>query len=354
MASTGTSVFIVGPGFIGWNVLDLLINEGYQVTGFVRRKEHGEQIAKSGAQVIQGDLNDKDKITEQTAKHDITIHTATADHLPSAEAVLDGIKQRAAKGLPAIFIHTSGTSVLDDGALNAYKSDKIYHDDIRSEIDSVPDTGPHREIDLAIVKAQKELGEKAKIAIMIPPLIYGFNPSHARLTIQIPTLTRFALKHGYAPHVGAPGLSVESNIHVLDLARAYMILLHHLETSPASQTLENPYLFCESTGNNEPSWYDVAKVIGEGLYSAGKIPDPRPREMKEELFGDAFGGFTGAVIGLNSRSRANRLRALGWEAREEKDWKRSFLEDELPVILKEEGEGGNGESFAGYKGIVAS
>lgn len=63
--------------------------------------------------------------------------------------------------------------MLDDGALNQYKSDKIYRDDTRSDVDSVPENAPHREIDLAIVKAQKELGEKAKIAIMIPPLIYG-------------------------------------------------------------------------------------------------------------------------------------------------------------------------------------
>lgn len=59
---------------------------------------------------------------------------------------------------------------------------------------------------------------------MLPPLIYGYNPAHGRLSIQIPTLARFALKHGYAGHVGA-GLSVESNVHVLDLARAYMVLL---------------------------------------------------------------------------------------------------------------------------------
>ncbi|PIA91931.1 hypothetical protein CB0940_09839 [Cercospora beticola] len=347
MASTGKSVFIVGPGFIGWNVLDLLINEGYQVTGLVRRKEHGDQIAKSGAKVVQGDLNDKDKIAEESAKHDITIHTATADHLPSVEAVLDGIKQRTAKGLPAIFIHTSGTSVLDDGALNAYKSDEIYHDDVRSEIDSVPDTAPHREIDLAIVKAQKELGDKAKIAIMIPPLIYGFNPAHGRLTIQIPILTRFALKHGYAAHVGK-GLGVESNIHVLDLARAYIVLLHHLEKVSAAQTLENPYYFCETTGDNEPSWYEVAKAIGEGLHKAGKLKDPEPKELTKDKWDDAFAGFTGAVIGLNSRSRANRLRALGWEPKE-KDWKASYLEDELPEILKEDVGG-----FAGYKGIVAS
>ena len=171
--STGKKVFIVGPGFIGWNVLDLLISEGYSVTGFVRRQEHADGIKSSGATPVMGDLDDKAKITEQTLQHDIIFHTATADHLPSAEAILDGIKQRANKGQMTIYIHTSGTSVLNDGAAGAHKSDKVYHDNDRSEIDSVPDDAPHREIDLAITKAQKALDEKAKIAIMIPPLIYG-------------------------------------------------------------------------------------------------------------------------------------------------------------------------------------
>ena len=171
--ATGKKVFIVGPGFIGWNVLDLLVSEGYSVTGFVRRQEHADGIKASGATAVMGDLGDRAKITEQTLEHDIIFHTATADHLPSAEAILDGIKQRASNGQMTTYIHTSGTSVLDDGAAGSKKSDEVYHDNAKSEIDSVPDNAPHREIDLAITKAQKELGEKAKIAIMIPPLIYG-------------------------------------------------------------------------------------------------------------------------------------------------------------------------------------
>lgn len=344
---SGKKALVIGPGFIGWNVLDLLLSDGYSVTGYVRRKEHGTQLAASGASVVIGDLNDTSKITEQTLEHEVVLHTATADHKPSAEAVLEGIKLRAAKGLLTTYIHTSGTSVLDDGALNAYKSDKVYHDNIRSEIDSVPDDAPHREIDLAIVKAQQQLGDNAKIAIMIPPLIYGFNPRHGRLTIQIPTLTRFALKHGYAAHVGK-GLGVESNIHVMDLARAYIVLLHHLEKVSPKATLENPYYFCEATGENEPSWYEVAKAIGEGLHKAGKIESPEPRELTKDLWGDVFADFTGAVIGLNSRSRALRLRELGWKPTE-KDWKSSYLEDELPEILKEDQ-----DNFSGYKGTVAS
>lgn len=146
-------------------------------------------------------------------------------------------------------------------------------------------------------------------------------------------MTRFALKHGYAPMVGK-GLGVESNIHVLDLARGYIFLLHHLESTPVAITNKNIYWFAECTGENEPSWYDYSKIISENLHSQGRIKDPEPRTLEgEALWGDLFGAFTPPVIGMNSRTRAVRLRELGWEPRE-KDWKRSFVEDELPNILK--------------------
>lgn len=45
--------------------------------------------------------------------------------------------------------------------------------------------------------------------------------------------------------------------------------------------------------------------------------------------------YTAAVIGLNSRSRAVRLRELGWQPKEKSIWE-SYHEDELPVILKED------------------
>lgn len=345
--STGKKVFIVGPGFIGWNVLDLLIAEKYTVTALVRRESHATQIQTSGAHPIMGDLHDGDLITATTTEHDIVIHTATADDLPSVRAVLAGIQARADNNQSTIFIHTSGTSVLDDNVMGAHKSSAIYHDNVRDEVDSVAPDAPHRTIDSAIVNFQTGLGPRAKLAIMIPPLIYGYNPAHDRLTIQIPTLTRFALKHGFSGHVG-PGLSVESNIHVRDLARAYIVLLHHLEASPAAATLSNPYYFCETTGDAEPSWRDVAAVIGEGLHAAGRLSDPTPKPIPKELYEDVFGEYTGAVLGLNSRSRAVRLRELGWNP-VEKGWRESYLEDELPVILKEET--GN---FSGYKGAVAS
>ncbi|KAJ4351436.1 uncharacterized protein N0V89_006778 [Didymosphaeria variabile] len=344
--ATSKKVFIIGPGFIGWNVLELLLGEGYTVTGLVRRDEHAEQIKKSGAQAVKGDLNDHDLIVKHVLEHEIIIHTATADHLPSVQAVLDGVKQRAASSKPTIFIHTSGTSVLDDSSFGAFKSDKIYYDNDPAGINALPDTAPHRQIDLAIVRAAKELGDKAKLAIIIPPEIYGFNDKHKRLTIQIPTIARFALKYGFVGHVGK-GLSVESQIHVLDLARAYVVLLHYMEKAPPSAFLGNPYFFCEN--GKEFSWREVAEQVGKSLKEKGLLEDAQPKEFSEKDWDELFGEFTGAVIGLNSRSRAVRLRELGWEAKEKGIWE-SWVEDELPELLREEGIG----KTSRYAGAVAS
>lgn len=166
-------VLIIGPGFIGWNVLDLLVAENYSVTCFARRQAHADGLKASGAtETVLGDLDDKKKISELTRKHDIIIHTATADHMPSVEAVLEGLQSGESEG--KIFIHTSGTSVFDDQSGNMFKGKKVYRDDDPEEIDKVDDGAPHREIDLAILKASRGgLGKKVKLGIMTPPMIYG-------------------------------------------------------------------------------------------------------------------------------------------------------------------------------------
>lgn len=263
----------------------------------------------------------------------IVIHTATADHLASVEAILDGIRQRAAANTPTIYIHTSGTSLLDDNALGAYKGDAIYSDADPAAIDALPDMQPHRFVDLAIARAARdELRAAAKIAIMIPPEIYGWNDAHGRLTIQLPTIARFALVRGWAGHVGA-GLSVESQIHVRDLARAYVVLLHALERGEVD-VRANPYFFCEN--GREFSWREVAEGVAASLVRAGRLPaaEVRPFDREAGDWDQLFAAGTGPAIGLNSRSRAVRLRELGWAPREKGIWE-SWEEDELPAVLRE-------------------
>jgi nucleoside-diphosphate-sugar epimerase len=70
MSST-KKVFIIGPGFIGWSVLELLVAEGYTVTGLVRRESHAKQIQSSGATPLLGDLNDHDLIANHAEQNNV-------------------------------------------------------------------------------------------------------------------------------------------------------------------------------------------------------------------------------------------------------------------------------------------
>lgn len=155
---------------------------------------------------------------------------------------------------------------LDDKANGSFNGEKIYSDHQPEVIDSVLDDAPHGEIDLAIVRAKRALDNKAILAIMIPPEIYGSDPKHKRPPIQIPTLTRFALKHGFAGHVGK-GPSLESQIHYMDLARAYVVLLNWLEAEDAgSDEMMDPYFFREN--GKEFSWKEVGAEIGKALHQS--------------------------------------------------------------------------------------
>jgi nucleoside-diphosphate-sugar epimerase len=337
-------VFLIGPGFIGAEVLDLLVREGYEVTTLVRRETYAAEISKWGANTVLGSLDDKSLIEKHSSESDIVIHTATADHLPSVEAVLDGVQKRASNGESTIFIHTSGASQLSDDSEGGFKGEKIFSDDQPEMINALPDSASHREIDLAILRARKALGTKAKIAIILPPLIYGVGKRSGRLSIQLPTMVRFAMKHGYAAHVGK-GLSVWSQVHVSDLAKGYMLILHWMENSKPEDVFENPYFFCEN--GTEVSWRDAATEIGKALHAAGKFADPAARSVPPELYDDLFGKYSAWVVGSNSRSRGVRLRELGWSPTE-KGTLKSLKDDEIPLLLRDKGE------FHGYAGVAAS
>jgi nucleoside-diphosphate-sugar epimerase len=266
MAPKG-SVFLLGPGFIGLEILSELLEQGYSVTTLVRRDEARASLEKMGSKTIKGSLDDHNLIRHAAANNDITIHTATADHKPSAMAILDGIAQRVKDGKGSIYIHTSGCSAITDKSEGEYVNDKIYEDDKPETVDSITDDAPHRQIDLAILERRKQLGAKGKVSIVLPPVIYGLGKDN-RLSIQIPTMARFALKHGFAGFCGG-GKGVWGQIHVSDLAKGYMRILHYMESSTGDEVLKNPYFFIEN--GDEHSWERMAAEIGTALHNAGKL-----------------------------------------------------------------------------------
>jgi nucleoside-diphosphate-sugar epimerase len=322
------SVFLLGPGYVGQHVIENLLAAGHAVTTLVRNEVLAATLDKAGAKTIIGNLSDIKTITTQAAQHAITINTSSSDDLPSVEAILTGVRQRVAQGLPATFIQTSGTGLLTDDAKGRYKSETVYSDDDPAGIDTLPPTAPHRNIDLAIVQAAREIGSKAKIVIIIPPVVYGFNPAHKRVSMALPALVRFALKHGFSGRVNA-GRNVWNAVHVADLARAYITLIDTLDTAVPS-ALENPYFFADNGA--EFSWAEAAENVGRILYKAGKIASPEPREFQQHELGDVYGPFTENIAGGNARCRSVRLPALGWVPRERNIWA-AMEEEEVPYLV---------------------
>ncbi|KAF2476832.1 NAD(P)-binding protein [Lindgomyces ingoldianus] len=327
--ATPKSILILGAGLVGRHVIDLLLAAGFSVTTLVRNAKLAATLEKAGAKPILGTLEDVDLITAQTTQHEVIINTSSSDDLPSAKAILAGVRQRVLQSLPVTLIHTSGTGLLVDDAKGRYKSEKIYRDDDPTDIDALPPTALHRNVDLATVQAARELGGKARVVILIPPVIYGFNPAHQRLSMALPKLVRFALKHGYAGRV-QEGLNVWSAVHVADLARAYTTLIDSLDSIDPSAFLKNPYFFADD--GMDFSWGDAAEQVGRILYKLRKIPSPETRSFDPADYGDVFGPMTEKVAGGNARSRGVRLRELGWEPKEKSVWE-SLEEDEIPYII---------------------
>ncbi|KAF2638413.1 NAD(P)-binding protein [Massarina eburnea CBS 473.64] len=333
MASS-PSVFLLGPGYTGLTIIDALLVANHPVTTVLRNKDIAATLSARGVTTLHGTLDDHAIITAQAAAHPITINTSSSDDLPSVQAIIAGLRQRVASSLPTTFIHTSGTGLLCDDAKGKFKSEKIYSDEGPEMIDELPDTALHRKIDLAIVAAGKEFGDKARLCVVLPPVIYGLNPEHKRQSIMFPRAVHFALKHGYACYVNE-GKNVWGGVHVLDLARAYMILLTHLSSHftnpPSLDTVSNPYFFVEN--GTEFLMKEVAEHVARVLHKLGKIDTNETKPIPEHLYHDFLGPVTEIAGGGNSRSNAVRLRELGWVPREKGIW-RSWEEDEVDWIVE--------------------
>lgn len=173
------------------------------------------------AKVVYGTLNDLSLIQSEAGKADIVINLADADHVPATNAIVAGLKQRAADGSESFLIHVSGTGILmfKDVETNTYgeKSDKIFDDwDNIKEVTSLPDAAFHRDVDKIVLAAGED--ELIKTAIVCPPTIYGIGRGTGnQRSAQIPMLAEAILRTGKGFQVGE-GKAEWTNVHVYDLS----------------------------------------------------------------------------------------------------------------------------------------
>jgi len=316
-------IFVGATGFIGGQLLhDILKLKQYDVTAIVRDSERADKLhSKTGVKTIVADL-DSPNLAEIASQFDVVLHTAHADHVAGAKALVAGLEKRAEESgstKKPILIHTSGTGVLID--LNEdpgkVKSNKIHSDGDLSTYHALPATNMHKNVDNIILEA----GRKGKIdaIVVAPPTIWGkaegeFNT----VSIQVPMLIKATIQAGHG-FILESGRNTWNIIHVADLSDAFLTILDAALHGKLPSDPNGRVFFVE---NGEYEQQEVTSVVCNELYKRGKIDSPTPQPITLETAG--VSSRIVRMTGSNSRCRAVLVRKLGWEAK--RGGNKEFLE----------------------------
>ncbi|KAF8656861.1 hypothetical protein AX16_002408 [Volvariella volvacea WC 439] len=309
-----THIFLTGAtGYIGGSVLTRLLShthsDAFQIVVLVRSDSKAQQFRKMGIKAVVASR----QLLAGAA--DIVVACADADDLGAAEAILAGMKDYHERtGQVASLIHTSGTGVLADNAQGLHSTDVIYSDTDIAQLESLPITQPHRQVDLALVAADQQ--GYARTYIVLPGTIYGrASGSLADLGLQnprsqqIPGLIKIGIDRGQGGVIGK-GKNIWPNVHIDDVADLYVLLFDLLNQQEVGQSLghgRTGFYFAE---HGEYTLSTLAEAIARVLYDAGKGKSPTPTTLTDEEMQKYYPD--GTTLGSNSRCRANRARSIGW------------------------------------------
>ncbi|KAI9509792.1 hypothetical protein F5148DRAFT_1184421 [Russula earlei] len=336
---TKTHIFFAGAtGYIGGSVLQHLLDhpkrDTFQITALVRNVDKAKVLNTLGVNAVVASLLDFDNVTELVAASNVVINTAESDNLDAIKAILRGLKSHHDKtGEVPIYIHTSGTGVLVDNAAGLHDTDVVYVDINPETIESLPETAPHRSVDLAVVSADRE--GYARTYIVLPPTIFGIATGKLydlgisnRHSIQIPIAIKASLDRGQGGVIGE-GKNTWPLVQIHELAEFYKILFDATLSDPSTPHGREGYYFAE---NGEYKLHDLAKTYSRVLYDLGKGRGPDPTPFTTEEAQKYFGG---PWLGSNSRCKAVRARRLGWKpTRTTKDLLESVPPEVEAIILQ--------------------
>ncbi|MEV4295347.1 SDR family oxidoreductase [Microbispora rosea] len=287
-------VFVTGAsGWIGSAVVPELIGAGHEVVGLTRSDASAAALARTGAQVCRGTLDDLGTLRDTAAASDGVIHLAfkhdiafSGDFQGAADA-----DRRAVETFGEVLAGSGRPFVLASGILGLTPGRVVTERDGRdSAADASHDDGPQarqatarRTLDLA------SHGVRSSV-LRLPPTVYG-EGDHGFMA----ALVGIARERGVSGYVG-DGSNRWPGVHRLDAAHLFRLAL---EKAPAGSVLH------AVTDEGVPI-RTVAEVIGRHLgLPAVSIPG--------EEAGAHF-SWLGGMIGLDApASSALTRELLGWQ-----------------------------------------
>jgi len=362
MTTYSSVLFLGATGYIGGTVLQSILASSTPpstITAVVRNEKKAEALnslsTPSGTtlKAVMGDLSKADQLIELAKEHDIVINCANADSEEGIKALIEGMKQRRDKtGHRPLLIQTSGTGVLVDDAQGRYPSDRIYTDlnptpataktpELVS-FSKIPETNPHRPVDLEIIKA--DASGILKSYIILPSTIWGAGKGELyekdianSYSDQMPMLIRAALDRGQAGVFGK-GSNIWPHVNIGDLGNLYGLVYTRAQKGDIGHGTAGYYLGIAG----EYTHLSAANTIGTALANnkfaeSGQSTSFTPEEIQKYYSGSTFQG-------SNARGVADRSKSIGWRPKRDINDFYSHLKEEVVRIEKRFGrkwEGGN-------------
>ncbi|KAL8985731.1 MAG: hypothetical protein Q9205_000628 [Flavoplaca limonia] len=201
--------------------------------------------------------------------------------------------QRSKVDIFFFMMQTSGTSNLADQPItNAYHEPRAF-------TDASPDLYPYlqhrnsltpyaqRTTDLTVISTGLSSG--VKTYIIMPPTIYGIGTGFFnRLTIQVPTIMRSALRTGQVLQLGANDGDVEC-VQCEDLADLYILMARRVVRGE-SEDMPSGARGIYFASTSRYTWGEFAAGIAKALFEVGGI---KTKEVKKVGLEEAAKEWTG-------------------------------------------------------------
>lgn len=269
-------------GYLGKHIAKEAQASGHDVLGLARSETSAQKLRDRGIEPVMGDLKDLPSILPLLDRVDAVISIAQLmldEEYAAAKAMLEHVE-----GSGKTFIFTSGTGLISQKTDGNWSEDSFAEDD-----PFVPSKyiGARHDTE-NMVRAFQDRGVRAMV--VRPPLMWGNGECKV-----IEDFYASAARTGAVCYLGA-GLNLYSNVHVEDMARAFMLVL---EKGTAGALYH-----CVS---GEQNYRTIAETIARHL-------DVPARSVSFAEAAEIWDKFTALIsFSVCSRSRSPRTRReLGW------------------------------------------